>query len=153
MTSLGMRRCRPLISPLVAGTKPVHPLDAGPGVHDEDMASRARAPRGWPPGAGRIGARPRNCGSWWAATRLQRPATRLDVSCHVAAPRRGHVVVCARRYAAAPKPRRGAATRHRYGVPVQSLFMKPSKTYRALRTEFRFRAQREESERTKNAKD
>ena len=60
MTSLGMRRCRPLISPLVAGTKPVHPLDAGPGVHDEDMASRARAPRGWPPGAGRIGARPRN---------------------------------------------------------------------------------------------
>ena len=24
-------------------------------------------------------------------------------------------------------PRRGAATRHRYGVPVQSLFMKPSK--------------------------
>ena len=79
MTSLGMRRCRPLISPLVAGTKPVHPLDAGPGVHDEDMASRARAPRGWPPGAGRIGARPRNCGSWWAATRLQRPA-RLDVS-------------------------------------------------------------------------
>ena len=93
MTSLGMRRCRPLISPLVAGTKPVHPLDAGPGVHDEDMASRARAPRGWPPGAGRIGARPRNCGSWWAATRLQRPATRLDVSCRVAAPRRGHVVV------------------------------------------------------------
>ena len=85
MTSLGMRRCRPLISPLVAGTKPVHPLDAGPGVHDEDMASRARAPRGWPPGAGRIGARPRNCGSWWAATRLQRPATRLDVSCRVAA--------------------------------------------------------------------
>ena len=102
MTSLGMRRCRPLISPLVAGTKPVHPLDAGPGVHDEDMASRARAPRGWPPGAGRIGARPRNCGSWWAATRLQRPATRLDVSCRVAAPRRGHVVVWARRYAAAP---------------------------------------------------
>ena len=100
MTSLGMRRCRPLISPLVAGTKPVHPLDAGPGVHDEDMASRARAPRGWPPGAGRIGARPRNCGSWWAATRLQRPAT---------------------------WPRRGAATRHRYGVPVQSLFMKPSR--------------------------
>ena len=99
MTSLGMRRCRPLISPLVAGTKPVHPLDAGPGVHDEDMASRARAPRGWPPGAGRIGARPRNCGSWWAATRLQRPATRLDVSCRVAAPRRG--------VAAAPKPRRG----------------------------------------------
>ena len=98
MTSLGMRRCRPLISPLVAGTKPVHPLDAGPGVHDEDMASRARAPRGWPPGAGRIGARPRNCGSWWAATRLQRPATRLDVSCRVAAPRRGHVVVWARRY-------------------------------------------------------
>ena len=96
MASLGMRRCRPLISPLVAGTKPVHPLDAGPGVHDEDMASRARAPRGWPPGAGRIGARPRNCGSWWAATRLQRPATRLDVSCHAARPNHdvwGHDVV------------------------------------------------------------
>ena len=102
MTSLGMRRCRPLISPLVAGTKPVHPLDAGPGVHDEDMASRARAPRGWPPGAGRIGARPRNCGSWWAATRLQRPATRLDVSCRVAAPRTGM-----------------------WDTPVQSFFMKP----------------------------
>ena len=103
MTSLGMRRCRPLISPLVAGTKPVHPLDAGPGVHDEDMASRARAPRGWPPGAGRIGTQPRGCGSWWAATRLQRPATRLDVSCRV------------------------AAQVSRYGIPVQSFFMKPSR--------------------------
>ena len=127
MTSLGMRRCRPLISPLVAGTKPVHPLDAGPGVHDEDMASRARAPRGWPPGAGRIGARPRNCGSWWAATRLQRPATRLDVSCRVAAPRHGHVhvVVWARRYHNAESPWAqttiAAKWRLRAGTPFVSL--------------------------------
>jgi len=29
-----------LISPLVAGTEPVHPLDAGAGVHDEDITVR-----------------------------------------------------------------------------------------------------------------
>ena len=113
-----------LISPLVTGTEPVDPstrhlrdflstLDAGAGVHTTRTRPPARAPRGWPPGAGRIVARPRNCGWWWAATRLQRPATRFEVSCRVAAPRRGHVVVW----------RRGV---HRYQIPVQSFFMKPS---------------------------
>ena len=110
-----------LISPLVTGTEPVDPstrhlrdflstFDAGAGVHTTRTRPPARAPRGWPPGAGRIVARPRNCGSWWAAARLQRPATRLDVS---------------RRRQTTTWPRRGAATRHRYGIPVQSFFMKP----------------------------
>ena len=51
-----------------------------------------RAPRGWPPAPRVPVAQGRNCGSWWAATRLQRPATRLqrpatrlDVSCRYAA--------------------------------------------------------------------
>ena len=91
-----------LISPLVTGTEPVDPSTYvtffRPWTQALECTRRghgllaARAPRGWPPGAGRTVARPRNCGSWWAATRLQRPATRLqrpatrlDVSCRYAA--------------------------------------------------------------------
>ena len=103
-----------LISPLVTGTEPVDPSTYvtffRPWTQALECTRRghgrppARAPRGWPPGAGRTVARPRNCGSWWAATRLRRPATRLDVSC---------------RYAR-HQPRRGT-TRHRmrYQIPVQ----------------------------------
>jgi len=75
----------------VTGTEPVDlrdflsTLDADAGVHTTRARPPARAPRGWPPGAGRTVARPRNCGSWWATTWLQRPPTRLDVSCRVAA--------------------------------------------------------------------
>ena len=65
----------------------------------------------------------------YAATAARYAARRLVP--RIAAPCRGHVVVWARRYARRRPnhewPRRSAATRHRYGVPVQSLFMKPSK--------------------------
>jgi hypothetical protein len=95
VTSLCRRRCRPISSALwwrarSRFTPWTQALECT--TRTWPLPRERHPPRGWPR-AGRIGARPRNCGSWWAATRLQRPATRLDVSCRVAAPRRGHVVV------------------------------------------------------------
>ena len=118
MTSLGMRRCRPLISPLVAGTKPVYPLDAGPGVHDEDMASLPRASATWlAPGCRpHRGAAPqlRFVVGRYAATAARYAARRLvPRSGTTSWPRRG---LGAAAYDVVP------LRRHRYGVLVQSLF-------------------------------